>query len=136
MRSKNVFGDRIKPLTTSLVPGTFADLTRGKTELLAENALLRYQLIILRRQIKRPMYRKTDRVLMVVLARMVWTWKQALFIVRPETLLAMARELFRMFWKRKSKVRSRKSRLSHETIRLISAMIVTKSYWFFRFARP
>jgi putative transposase len=58
----------IKPLTTSLVPGTIADLTRGKAELLAENALLRHQLIILRRQIKRPVYRNTDRVLLVVLA--------------------------------------------------------------------
>ena len=50
---------------TSLVPGTSADLTRGKAELLAENALLRHQLIILRRQIKRPVYRKIDRVLLV-----------------------------------------------------------------------
>jgi putative transposase len=59
----------IKPPVTSLVPATFADLTRGKAELLAENALLRHQLIILHRQIKRPVYRKTDRVLLVLLAR-------------------------------------------------------------------
>ncbi len=81
---------RIKPPTTSLVFGTLADLTRGKAELLAENALLRHQLIILRRQIKRPVYQKTDRVLLVFLARMVRTWKQALFIVQPETDLALA----------------------------------------------
>ncbi len=80
----------IKPPVTSLVPATFADLTRGKAELLAENALLRHQLIILHRQIKRPVYRKTDRVLLVLLARMVRTWKQALFIVQPETDLALA----------------------------------------------
>jgi putative transposase len=79
----------IKPLTTSLVPATFADLTRGKAELLAENALVRHQLIILRRQIKRPIYRKTDRLLLVLLARMVRTWKQALFLVQPETLLRL-----------------------------------------------
>jgi putative transposase len=47
----------LKPLTTSLVLGTLPDLTRGKSELIAENALLRQQLIILRRQIKRPIYR-------------------------------------------------------------------------------
>ena len=80
----------IKPLKTSLVPGTSADLTRGKAELLAENALLRHQLIILRRQIKRPVYRKIDRVLLVLLASMVQAWKQALFIVQPETGLALA----------------------------------------------
>ena len=81
---------RIKPLTTSLVFGTLADLTRGKAELVAENALLRHQLIILRRQVKRPVYRKTDRLLLVLLARMVRTWKQALFLVQPETDLALA----------------------------------------------
>ena len=80
----------IKLPATSLVPETFADLTRGKAELLAENALVRYQLIILRRQIKRPVYRKTDRMLLVFLARMVRAWKQALFIVQPETDLALA----------------------------------------------
>jgi hypothetical protein len=80
----------IKPLMTSLVPGTSADLTRGKAELLAENALLLHQLIILRRQIKRPVYRKIDRVLLVFLASMVQAWKQALFIVQPETDLALA----------------------------------------------
>ena len=77
----------IKPSTTSLVFGTLADLTRGKAELLAENGLLRQQLIILRRQFKRPGFRKTDRFLLVILARMVRTWKQAIFLVQPETLL-------------------------------------------------
>jgi hypothetical protein len=55
-------------------------MTRGKSELLAENALLRQQLLILRRQIKRPAYRKRDRLLLVLLSRMVRTWKQALFL--------------------------------------------------------
>jgi putative transposase len=79
----------IKPLTTSLVLGTFADLTRGKAELLAENALLRHQLLILHRQVKRPVYRKRDRLLLVLLARMVRPWKEALFLVQPETLLRL-----------------------------------------------
>jgi len=67
----------IKPPTTSLLLGTLTDLARGKSELLAENALLRKQLIILHRQVKRPVYRKTDRFLLVLLTRMVRTWKQA-----------------------------------------------------------
>ena len=49
-----------KPSMTSLVLGTLADMTRGKSELLAENALLRQQLIILRRQVKRPTERRVD----------------------------------------------------------------------------
>ncbi len=44
-----------------------------QSELLAENALLRHQLIILRRQIKRPVCQRRDRLLLVLLARMVRT---------------------------------------------------------------
>jgi putative transposase len=84
------FSRWIKPPTTSLLLGTLADVTRGKSELLAENALLRHQLIILHRRIKRPVYRKADRFLLVLLARMVRTWKDAFFLVQPETDLALA----------------------------------------------
>ncbi len=77
----------MKPRSTSLLFGTIADLAKGKSELLVENALLRQQLIILHRQVKRPACKKTDRFLLVLLARMIRTWKQALFIVQPETLL-------------------------------------------------
>ncbi len=49
-----------KPSCTSLLLGTVTDLARGKLELVAENALLRHQLIILHREIKRPIYTKTD----------------------------------------------------------------------------
>ena len=80
----------IKPSTTSFVLGMLADLTRGKAELLAENVLVRVPLIILRRQVKRPAYGKRDRLLLVILARMARTWKQALFLVQPETRLARA----------------------------------------------
>jgi hypothetical protein len=70
------------PLRTSLLFGTVTDLARSKPELLAENALLRQQLIILRRQVKRPVFKKTDRMLLVLLARAGRTWKQA-HITRP-----------------------------------------------------
>ena len=36
-------------------------------------------------------------------ASIVRTWKQALFLVQPETLLRWHREPFRLFWKHKSK---------------------------------
>ena len=80
----------MKPRSTSLVVGTFVDVKRDKAELVAENALLRHQLIILQRQVKRPIYRKTDRLLLILFARMVRSWKQALFLVQPETNLALA----------------------------------------------
>lgn len=119
----------MKPPTTPLVMGTLTDLTRGKAELLVENALLRHQLLIQHRQVKRPAYRKRDRLLLVLLARMVRTWKEALFLVQPETLLRWHRELFRLFWKHKSKAHARKPRLSFETITLIKEMAENNQLW-------
>ena len=60
-----------KPLRTSLPLATLTDLDRSKSELIAENALLRQQLIVLKRQVKRPTFTKTDRILLVLLAKLV-----------------------------------------------------------------
>jgi hypothetical protein len=111
-----------KPLHTSLLLGTVMDLTRGKPELVAENALLRHQLIILRRQIKRPSYTRTDQLLLILMARAVRAWRQALVIVQPETLLRWHRQGFRLFWKQKSKPKSTQARVTAETIALIKEM--------------
>src|SRR5205085_7829675 len=104
-----------KPLGTSLPLSTFTDLGRSKSELIAENALLRQQLIVLRRQVKRPTFTRTDRILLVLLARLVRTWQQALLLVQPDTLLRGPRELFRLYWKRKSKTASHMPKVAAET---------------------
>jgi putative transposase len=111
-----------KPSHSSLLLETFMDLTRGKAELVTEKALLRQQLILLRRQIKRPRYTKTDRLLLVLLARVTRTWRQALFIVQPETLLKWHRQGFRLFWKLKSKATSTRAKIAPEIIALIKEM--------------
>jgi transposase InsO family protein len=117
------------PLIPSLLLGTMADLGRSKSELMAENALLRQQLIILKRQVKRPTCTKTDRILFVLLARAVRAWKQTLFIVQPETLLRWHRELFRLYWKHRSKASSRKPKVAAETIALIREMAKENRLW-------
>ena len=119
----------MKPRSTSLLIGAIADLAKRKPELLVENALLRQQLIILRRQVKRPACRKTDRFRLLFLARMIRTWKQALFIVQPETLLRWHRELFRLIWKRTSKADARQPKLSPETIAFIKGMASKNRLW-------
>jgi putative transposase len=119
----------MKPRTTSLLLGAITDLAKGKSELLVENALLRQQLIILRRQVKRPACKQTDRFRLVFLARLIRTWKQALFIVQPETVLRWHRELFRLFWKYTSKADSRQPKLSPGTIALIKEMARKNRLW-------
>jgi len=118
-----------KPNTTSLLLGTLTDLARNKSELVAENAFLRQQLIILRRQVKRPACTKTDRMLLVLLARIVHTWKQALFIVQPETLLRWHRYGFHLFWKYKSRVVASQPKIAAETIALIQEMARENRLW-------
>ena len=118
-----------KPPTSSLPLGTLTDLARSKAELLAENALLRQQLLILKRQVKRPACTKRDRILLVLLARAVRAWKQTLFLVQPETLLRWHRELFRLFWKRRSKTDAHKPRVAVETIALIREMATKNRLW-------
>ena len=118
-----------KPDTTSLLLGTMTDLSRSKSELGAENALLRQQLIILRRQVKRHACTRRDRMLLVFLSRMARTWKQALFIVQPQTLLLWHRQGFKLYWKYKSRAASSKPKLSAETIALIKEMAVQNRLW-------
>jgi len=117
------------PDTTSLLLGMLTDLTRIKSELVAENALLRKPLIILRRQVKRPACAKMDRILLMLLARMVRTWKQALFLVQPETLLRWHRQGFKLLWKYKSRATSAKPKISAETIALIKEMARDNRLW-------
>jgi len=55
-----------KPAAPVVLAGTLADLTRSKPALVAENALLRQQLLILRRSVKRPRCTTADRTLLVL----------------------------------------------------------------------
>jgi predicted transcriptional regulator len=98
----------IKPSNPSLFTGTLSDLTRSRTDLFVENALLRQQLIVLNRQVKRPQLTHHDRFLLILLARCTSFWKQALHIVQPDTLLRWHRELYRFYWRRKSRRKQNK----------------------------
>jgi hypothetical protein len=75
-----------RPAAAPLLTGTLADLARTKPQLLTENALLRQQLIVLRRPVKRSRCTRTDRALLVLLASRLPAWRQALLIVQPDTL--------------------------------------------------
>jgi hypothetical protein len=57
-----------KPATPVLITGILSDLTRSHTDLVVENALLRQQLIVLNRQIKRPLLTNPDRFRLVFLS--------------------------------------------------------------------
>ena len=77
----------VKLENPSLFTDAVFDLTRSKSELMLENAFLRQQLIVLNRQVIRPAIKPRERVFLVVLASGLRSWKQALAIVQPDTLL-------------------------------------------------
>ena len=86
-----------KPATSVLIIGALSDPTHSHTVLVAENALLRQQLIVLNRQIKRPQLTNLDRFRLVFLSHFTTFWKQTLHIVQPDTLLRWHRNVIGVF---------------------------------------
>jgi len=73
---KRWFRQWTKPINDTLVLSTVLDLTRSRLKLMLENALLRQQLIVLKRQTKRPKLTWRDRTLFVLLSSKLRTWKK------------------------------------------------------------
>ncbi len=80
-----------------MVGGVAADLMKSKQQIILENAFLRQQVIVLKRQIARPQLTAKDRSLLILLASRVKDWKHALLLVKPDTLLRWHRDGFRLF---------------------------------------
>ncbi len=86
---------------------------------------------MLNRQVNHPALNPHERVLMVMLASKLRSWKQALTIVQPDTLLRWHRNLYRWLWKRKSRKRKQPGRppISEEIVALIRHMATENRIW-------
>src|SRR5450432_4160600 len=78
-------------------------LVLGRAALAAENALLRQQIAVLRRSVKRPRLCARDRALWVMVSRLWRGWRKCLVIVKPDTVVRWHREGFRWYWRWKSR---------------------------------
>jgi putative transposase len=105
------------------------DLARTKAALVAENAFLRQQLVVLARQVKRPALTPADRLRLVLLARLVRGWHAALLIVQPETLLRWHRQGVRLVWRAKSRRASKRPQVSAETVAAIQRLAAENRLW-------
>src|SRR5947209_7619189 len=114
-----------RPAATHMM-GTGHDLLRTRAQLVAENAFLRQQLLVLRRSVTCPRVTPADRALLVLLAGRVRAWQQALLLVQPETLLRWHRAGFRALWKRKSRPGPGRPPLAAETVALIRRLAADK----------
>jgi putative transposase len=119
----------LKPATGTPVAGALGDLVRTNAELVAENAFLRQQLIVLRRQVKRPVLTPADRLRLIILARLTHGWRSALLLVQPGTLLRWHRQGFRLLWRAKSAAASKRPQVPEETVALIKQMAAENRLW-------
>ena len=63
-----------------------------------EIAVLRHQLNVLRRQVPRPRYTRSDRALLATLARLLPRHRWSVFMVTPATLVRWHRQLIARHW--------------------------------------
>ena len=104
------------------------NLVRSQGALAAENLFLRKQLTFFVERERTP--RRTDnatRFTMTTLARL-FDWKNALIVVKPETLVRWHRKGFRLFWRWKSRPKGRPP-LPEELKKLIVEMALSNVTW-------
>jgi putative transposase len=64
----------------------------------AEVAVLRHQLMVLRRQVAKPRFQPSDRLVLAVLSRVLPRERWSAFLITPATLLRWHRELVGRRW--------------------------------------
>jgi transposase InsO family protein len=103
---------------------------KSKIRLEAENAVLRHQLIVLRRKLRgRVQLANGDRWFFVQLFRWFPSILKVLTIVRPETLVRWHRAGFRRYWRWKSRSLGGRPRIEKELRALIRRMGAENPLW-------
>jgi len=102
---------------------------QSRTDIAVEVLALRQQVAVLKRRRSRPQLGPLDRLFWTVL-RVTWSrWKDALFIVKPETVVGWHRAGFRLYWRWKSRPRGGRPRISGEVRALIRRLAQENSDW-------
>jgi putative transposase len=111
--------------------GTVVRLLRARRRLLLENLALRQQLAVLKRRHPRPGLSLFDKLFWVAVRRLWSEWKQALIVVRPETVVRWHRAGFQMYRKLISKVRRQDGRrqIPKKVRELIFQIVVENPTW-------
>src|ERR1017187_246272 len=103
---------------------------KSKTRLEAENAVLRHQLIVLRRKMPgRVRLMDSDRWFLIQLYRWFPSILNVLTIVHPETLVRWHRAGFRCYWRWKSRARGGRPQIETDLRKLIRQMSIENPLW-------
>ena len=113
-----------------LIARALALACRGHRELVLENIALRQQLRALQRTGRCAHLQKQDRLFWVLLASTWRSWRTALVLVQPETVLRWHRDWLRRRWTRRSRRTRRGAPTVHREIRaLVAAMATANPLW-------
>src|ERR1700730_4600347 len=113
-----------------LVLAVLASPFKSKLRLEAENAVLRHQLIVLRRKLKgRARLANNDRWFLLQMYRWFPSILKVVTIVQPETLVSWHRAGFRSDWRWKSRRRGGRPRIEIELRALIRRMSTENLLW-------
>ena len=108
----------------------FASPLKSKSRLEAENAALRYQLIVLRRKLGgRVRLTNGDRLFLIQLYRWFPSVLKVITVIRPETLVRWHRAGFRRYWCWKSRPFGGRPQISAELRALIRRMSIENPLW-------
>ena len=114
-----------------LLPLVIARFLCPRRNLLMENLALRQQLAVLAKRHPKPRFTAPDQLFWVMLSQFWTDWKNALFIVQPETVIRWHRTGFRLYWKWISRKHPRVGRkcVSKPLRELIFRMVAENSTW-------
>ena len=103
-------------------------LFKSHTQLHLEVLFLK-QLEIVARSSPRLRIRASDRFFVGILTDLYDSWREALLIVQPETLIRWHRQSFRLFWRWKSRSDAGRSKIHQAQINLIKQMANENTLW-------
>src|SRR6266851_4747003 len=103
---------------------------KSKSRLEAENAVLRHQLIVLRRKMPgQPWLTNNDRWFFLQMYRWFPSILKVVRIIQPETLVCWHRAGFRCYWRWKSRRRGGRPQIEADLRTLIRRMSVENPLW-------
>ena len=77
---------KLAPVADGVAVGIALDAIRPRREVVRENALLRHQLVVLRRKVPRARLMSLDRLKLILCTAVLPGWQRVVAIVRPETV--------------------------------------------------
>ncbi len=102
---------------------------KERTQLALENIAPRRHLDVYKRSVQRANINDSDRIFWMTIMRFLHEWKDAVVIVKPETVVKWHRKGFRHYWRRKSRGKPGRPPISMAVIQLIRRMSQKDPTW-------